>query len=371
VCLPRLAAVFLFVASTSNTAGAAAGSTATAKEQTTVGVVQATVTTAAPIYVVPETGRQPLRVFAVGSTVKVLKEDGAWVQVEFSDSQLGPRVGWMEAKFIEVSRPLPIVEARPTAPGDVAVAQVPDAPVPEQPKVTASARDAMRGAPSAAAAQLAEQHLTGSPATMKGAPPEDDVRRALAIGAAAKGGRRGLVLRDTGQGVMQAMTAFSNAYGSGSRQAEPSSGFWVEAWTPLSWVEQQSSNAAKQYRTLTTGNVAEEAMLEPVFRVVVHPDTPNEVSRAGMSGTSSVEHVVLRSQDRKIVIQPLSLEPFNEEAQNAMGAKVVFQGVMAQFSLAGLATVRGVSGEFFITVIGAGREEKNFKVKPKHFSSLR
>jgi hypothetical protein len=50
---------------------------------------------------------------------------------------------------------------------------------------------------------------------------------------------------------------------------------------------------------------------------------------------------------------------------------VVFQGVMAQFSLAGLAAVRGGSGEFFITAIGAGREEKNFKVKPKHFSSLR
>jgi hypothetical protein len=36
-----------------------------------------------------------------------------------------------------------------------------------------------------------------------------------------------------------------------------------------------------------------------------------------------------------------------------------------------LAAVRARSGEFFITVIGAGREEKNFKVKPKHFSSLR
>jgi len=308
--------------------------------------------------------------------VKVLKEDGAWVQVEFTDSQWGRRVGWMEAKFIEISRPLPIVEAKPAAPGDGAVTagaqQVPDLMVPEQPKVTASATDVMRGAPTAAAARLAEPRTTTvPPATMKWAPAEGDVGRALTIGAAAKGGRRGLVLRDTGQGFMQAMTAFSNAYGSGPRQAEPSSGFWVEAWTPLSWVEQQSSNAAKQYRNLTRAAVAEEGMLDPVFRVIVHPDTPNEVSRPGMSGTSSVEHVVLRSQDRKIVIQPLSLEPFNEEAQNAFGAKVVFQGVMAQFSLAGLAAVRGGSGEFFITVIGAGREEKNFKVKPKHFSSLR
>ncbi len=192
---------------------------------------------------------------------------------------------------------------------------------------------------------------------------------ALAVGAKAKGGRRGLVLRDSGQAWAQALTAFGNG-ANGTSNAMPSTGFWVEAWTPLSWIEQQASNAAKRYQALTVDDIDAE-MRAPVFRVVVHPDTPAEVTARGMAGTSSVDHVVLRCNQKKLVLQPLSVEPFTEDAQNAMGAKVGFQGVIATFPLDGLTAVRGRSGEFFITVIGDGGEEKNFKVKPKHFGNLR
>ena len=192
---------------------------------------------------------------------------------------------------------------------------------------------------------------------------------AIAVGTRAKGGRRGLVLRDTGQAWAQALTAFGNGL-NGTHNAMPSTGFWVEAWTPLSWIEQQASNAAKRYLAFTTDDVDGE-MRAPLFRVVVHPDTPAEVTARGMLGTSSVEHVVLRCDQKKLVVQPLGLEPFTEDAQNAMGAKVEFQGVIASFPLDGLAAVRGKSGEFFITVIGNGGEEKIFKVKSKHFANLR
>jgi hypothetical protein len=198
--------------------------------------------------------------------------------------------------------------------------------------------------------------------------PEADVQMALAVGTKAHGGRRGLVLRDSGKGFLQAMTALSNGAG-GVRNAMPSEGFWVEAWTPLSWVEQQASNAAKQFRTLTPVDVT--ADMQPVLRVRVHPDSPTEVSARGMYGASSVEHVVLRSLDHKLVAQPLTKEPFTEEVSNAMGGKAVFQGVAVTFSLDDLATVRGKSGEFFITVIGEGRGGKDFKVKKKHFDDLR
>ena len=90
-----------------------------------------------------------------------------------------------------------------------------------------------------------------------------------------------------------------------------------------------------------------------------------------MAGTSSVEHVVLRSENRKVVIQPLSVEPFTEESSNAMGGKATFQGVQAKFPLDGLKEVRDGDGEFFITIIGAGHENKDFKVKSKHFGKLR
>ena len=63
-----------------------------------------TVITVAPIYLQP-TSQTPLRVAAVGTVLKVLKEEGDWVQVEFNDPQWGPRVGWVQAKLIEISRP--------------------------------------------------------------------------------------------------------------------------------------------------------------------------------------------------------------------------------------------------------------------------
>ena len=197
-----------------------------------------------------------------------------------------------------------------------------------------------------------------------------DLANAVSVGTKAKGGRLGLVLRDSGQGFLKAMDAFStgvNGYESG---AAPTSGFWVEAWTPLSWIEQMASNQAKIFKTLTAENITDE-MQEDVFRVIVHPDSPSEVTAAGAAGSSSVEHVVLRSEDKKMVIQPISTTPFTEEAANAMGGKIVYQGVMAKFSMADLREVRHANGEFYITVIGAGRENKDFKVKEKHFKSLK
>ena len=62
-------------------------------------------TTAAPIFVVPDSTRQPLRVAATGTTLNVLKEQGDWIQVQFADPQWGPRTGWIEAKFIRISQP--------------------------------------------------------------------------------------------------------------------------------------------------------------------------------------------------------------------------------------------------------------------------
>ena len=63
-----------------------------------------TVIAVAPIYLQP-TSQTPLRVAAVGTVLKVLKEEGDWVQVEFNDPQWGPRVGWVQAKLIEISTP--------------------------------------------------------------------------------------------------------------------------------------------------------------------------------------------------------------------------------------------------------------------------
>ena len=117
-----------------------------------VGAIQAppfptaTVTLAAPIFVAPG-AKVPLRVAAKGTFLHVLKEDADWVEVEFQDPQYGRRVGWMEARFLSISRPalqpmdLSVAKAsaaaRPSAePG--AIQEKPDSPI--SGRVSAGAR---------------------------------------------------------------------------------------------------------------------------------------------------------------------------------------------------------------------------------------
>ena len=79
----------------------------------------ATVTTNAPIYAAAEETPTPLRVAAVGSRLRVLSTVGDWVQVEYTDPQLGRRVGWVLRHYISLTsqdlRPmdLSVPEAQP------------------------------------------------------------------------------------------------------------------------------------------------------------------------------------------------------------------------------------------------------------------
>jgi hypothetical protein len=68
------------------------------------GTPSASVIIVAPIYLKPG-AEIPLRVAAVGTSLKVLKEEEDWAQVEFNDPQYGPRVGWVQVKLIRVFRP--------------------------------------------------------------------------------------------------------------------------------------------------------------------------------------------------------------------------------------------------------------------------
>ena len=65
----------------------------------------AVVTTAAPIYVVPDANRVPLRVAAVNTVLRVRSEEGPWLQVEFQDPQFGRRVGYVETQRVRVNNP--------------------------------------------------------------------------------------------------------------------------------------------------------------------------------------------------------------------------------------------------------------------------
>jgi hypothetical protein len=65
---------------------------------------RATVTTAAPILLEPG-AQTSLRVAKVGTALKVLQEEGEWVEVEFNDPQFGRRVGWVQKKLIQIFKP--------------------------------------------------------------------------------------------------------------------------------------------------------------------------------------------------------------------------------------------------------------------------
>src|SRR5262245_46405855 len=59
------------------------------------------VTTSAPIFLLPDAGREPLRVAATGSILNFLKEENGWTQVEFQDPQFGLRTGWIQTRFVQ------------------------------------------------------------------------------------------------------------------------------------------------------------------------------------------------------------------------------------------------------------------------------
>jgi len=55
----------------------------------------------APVYLLPDATRTPLRMLTPGMTVRILQETGDWFRVEFRDQQFGPRVGYVLRKYVE------------------------------------------------------------------------------------------------------------------------------------------------------------------------------------------------------------------------------------------------------------------------------
>jgi opacity protein-like surface antigen len=56
----------------------------------------------APVFLLPDATRTPLRTLSAGTSVRVLEEKGDWVRIEFRDNQYGARVGFVQRKYIQV-----------------------------------------------------------------------------------------------------------------------------------------------------------------------------------------------------------------------------------------------------------------------------
>ena len=62
----------------------------------------AVVTTPAPIYLLPDLKRIPLRILDVREYLRVRRNEGEWLWVDFQDVQFGVRTGYIQAKFVQL-----------------------------------------------------------------------------------------------------------------------------------------------------------------------------------------------------------------------------------------------------------------------------
>ena len=334
--------------------------------------VDATVTSDAPVTLYPDANRAPLTVLTRGTTVKVVQRNGEWAQVSFRDPVYGQRVGYVRADLLQANQKASAAVApavgisSPGAESSQAPHSTdnpkPAAPAPEARNNTAATTTPLpteTTSPAPTATPAPENRHSG--ATLNGL-DRGAVDQAIRLGTQRKGRPQGLVLVDSAQQFAAAL---------GTAGAKSKNGFHLLVYTPLAWIQQLASDAAKEYRHFDEADVPEEAA-EQVLRVVAYPDTPNTVTATGMAGTSSVRHVVLRDEARRIVVQPTFKEEFTEETSNAMGGHATFTGLRLKFSMDAVRELRGPNGdrEFFITVIGTSGEEKDFRVKKKHFDDL-
>lgn len=187
---------------------------------------------------------------------------------------------------------------------------------------------------------------------------DDELVAAIQAGSKNKNREQGLVLADT-------MSSF------GALTSEGTTGFSVVLYTPTTWIRHNAALRAKRYQELKPADVDQD-MRQPLLRVIANPDIPRKVTASGAVGSASVDHVVLQDKSRKITIQPVTTEPFTQDAKNALGATLTYQGVNATFNLDDLRELRGpkMDESFYVVVIGATGEEKKFEVKKKHFDDL-
>lgn len=78
-----------------------AGLSAPLQAQEVLGA-SAIVAAEAPIFLLPDATRTPLRTVPPGTPLTLLERKGDWLQVTFEDRQLGRRTGWIESRFVRM-----------------------------------------------------------------------------------------------------------------------------------------------------------------------------------------------------------------------------------------------------------------------------
>lgn len=117
---PRLSALVI--------AGAVSCFAGQAVAQPAPGRSSAGVNATAPVFLLPDATRTPLRTLTRGTIVRIGEIREGWVEVTFNDPILLQRVGWMERRFLtfETSTPPPEAARPPSPTKTAAPASLPD-----------------------------------------------------------------------------------------------------------------------------------------------------------------------------------------------------------------------------------------------------
>lgn len=282
--------------------------------------IAATIITSAPVTLLPDEERAPLATLPEGTQVQVLgpSEDG-WYRISFQDSYLwGDRIGYVRATHVKVSAPL-----RGTSRSTLK----PPAPSPAK-RSSVGSRDGLS---------------------------ETSITAAIAAGYRQKGATQGLRLLNTGEG----WTEQPAVNGSGSAMTAT---VRLQIYTPLTWIQQIASDAAGRGRPFGVENLTDE-MTQSVLRVI---------ATGANAATTPLRHIVLRSETRAVVVQPLSKEAFSEHVLNAKGQSAVFDGLRVTFPLEAVRELRGAGDddEFIVAVIDAAGVETGVKISRAELQDL-
>lgn len=120
---------------------------------------------------------------------------------------------------------------------------------------------------------------------------------------------QGATVVDVGQRFSAAMASM-NQYETG---ANSHLGFSIYILEPKAWIGVQKARTIKHFEKFDISKLTENSR-DAIFRVFVSPDLPT--SALATWAANNAEHVVIRSIDKKLVAQPLSIKESSEAVQN-------------------------------------------------------
>lgn len=130
---------------------------------------------------------------------------------------------------------------------------------------------------------------------------------------------------------------------------------------PLGRVYQAANSAKEKFLPFTRADVTED-MLQPTLTISARCGGTN------MAVNPSVTHIVIMAKGAKddaAAVQPTSMDPWDTEVGNLLGAKMTREGKRATFSLASLPP-----GAFDIIIVGVTSGNDKSKVNEKDRARL-